>query len=178
MIICIKRVISLKFCYNLDFLENKSYISLKRHKLVLFLNFSLIFAQNWQFLFPAIFSKNPNFSDFSRTSNFSKSKLEKKDNFYQKCSAFDMENASKMVKNCLFSSKIKKLTIRCVHFVVQFFVLEHSLEAPSCYLFNLFFHSQIVTGLFPGLALPVSSTGYFSGSVIFLAQKRLFSPKT
>ena len=36
-----------------------------------------------------------------------------------------------------------KLTIRFVHFVVQFFVLEHSLEVPSCYLFNWsLFHSR------------------------------------
>lgn len=43
-----------------------------------------------------------------------------------------------------FSLSNMKLTIRFVHFVVQFFVLEHSLEVPSCYLFNWsLFHSQI-----------------------------------
>ena len=128
--------------------------------------------------FPSFFLKIQIFSDFSRTSNFSKSKLEKKDNFHQKCTAFDMENASKMVKNCLFSSKMKKTYDSMRAFRCSVFRSRTFLRSAFMLAFQSLFSFSNCYRSFPGLALPVFSTGYFSGSVIFLAQKRLFSPKT
>ena len=83
-----------------------------------------------------IFLKNVCFSDFHGLPIFQKS-ISTNPNL-------DFISYIKIgLKWCFFLFNMK-LTIQFVHFVVQFFVLEHFLEVPSCYLFNWsLFHSQI-----------------------------------